>query len=99
MEESMKILAICGMGLGSSIILKITLEKVIRKLGIDATVDVTDITVGRGQADSVDIVVTSEELAERIGGVKAKIITVKDYFNVDEMTEKLQNAIEQIKKE
>jgi len=67
MEESMKILAICGMGLGSSIILKITLEKVIRKLGIDATVDVTDITVGRGQADSVDIVVTSEELAEKIG--------------------------------
>jgi PTS system ascorbate-specific IIB component len=95
----MKILAICGMGLGSSMILKITLEKVIRKLGIDATVDVTDITVGRGQADTVDIVVTSEELAERIGGVKAQIITVKDYFDVQEMTEKLQKAIEKIEKE
>lgn len=94
----MKILAICGMGLGSSMILKITLEKVIRKLGIDATVDVTDITVGRGQADTVDIVVTSEELAERIGGVKAQIITVKDYFDVQEMTEKLQKAIEKIER-
>ncbi|NMB62967.1 MAG: PTS sugar transporter subunit IIB [Chloroflexi bacterium] len=95
----MKILAICGMGLGSSMILKITLEKVIRQLGLDASVDVTDITAGRSQAESADIVVTSEELAERIGGVKAQIITVKDYFDVQEMTEKLQNAIEKIKKE
>lgn len=95
----MKILAICGMGLGSSLILKITLEKVIRQLGLDASVDVTDINAGRSQAESVDIVVTSEELAERIGGVKAEIITVKDYFDVKEMTEKLQKAIEKINKE
>ena len=95
----MKILAICGMGLGSSLILKITLEKVIRQLGLDASVDVTDINAGRSQAESADIVVTSEELAERIGGVKAEIITVKDYFDVKEMTEKLQKAIEKINKE
>lgn len=95
----MKILAICGMGLGSSMILKITLEKVIRNLGIDAVVDVTDINAGRSQAEMADIVVTSAELAERIGGVKAQIITVKDYFDVNEMTEKLKQAIEQIKKE
>ncbi len=95
----MKILAICGMGLGSSMILKITLEKVIQKLGIDADIAISDITVGRAEAETADIVVTSDELAERIGGVKAKIITVKDYFNVEEMSEKLQHAVEEIEKE
>ncbi len=95
----MKILAICGMGLGSSMILKITLEKVVQKLGIDADIAISDITVGRAEAETADIVVTSDELAERIGGVKAKIITVKDYFNVEEMSEKLQHAVEEIEKE
>ena len=92
----MKILAICGMGLGSSIILKITLEKALSKLGLEAEIELSDITVGRGLAESADIVVTSEELAERIGGVKAKIVTIKDYFNVDEMAEKIDQSVKEL---
>jgi PTS system ascorbate-specific IIB component len=35
----MKIIAVCGMGIGTSVLLKMNAEKVLRQLGIDATVD------------------------------------------------------------
>ena len=37
----MKILAVCGFGVGSSLVLRMTVEKVIKKLEIDAEVENT----------------------------------------------------------
>ncbi|WP_105034605.1 PTS sugar transporter subunit IIB [Cryobacterium aureum] len=90
----MKIIAVCGMGIGTSVLLKMNTEKVLRTLGIDADVEAADIGVARGMARDAEIVLTSEELAEEIGDVEAQVIVIDNFFDLEEITEKLTSALE-----
>ncbi|HBG8623418.1 TPA: PTS sugar transporter subunit IIB, partial [Clostridioides difficile] len=44
----MKILAVCGFGVGSSMVLKMTIQKALKQLGIECEVENTDINSARG---------------------------------------------------
>ena len=88
----MKILAVCGMGLGSSLILRLQVEKAAKSLGIEADVEMADITTARAMAPKADIIITSKELAARIGEVDAKIILISNYMDLEEMKSKLSEA-------
>lgn len=89
----MKILAVCGMGLGSALLIKMTIERAVKALGIDATVDTADIGMARGAGVKADVIVTSAHLAERLGDVEGTIITVKNLMSEEEVTEKLRDAL------
>jgi PTS system ascorbate-specific IIB component len=91
-----RILAVCGMGLGSALILRMTVEKAIKNLNLDAQVTVADISTARGAGSDADIIVTSAELAHQLGNVKGKIVTIKNYVDVKEMTDKLRSAIAEL---
>ncbi|MCD9155111.1 PTS sugar transporter subunit IIB [Aeromicrobium duanguangcaii] len=85
----MKIVAVCGMGIGTSVLLKMNAEKALRALGKDADVEAADIGTARGAARSAEIVLTSAELAPEIGEVPAKVIVIDNFMDVAEITEKL----------
>ncbi|MFO7691191.1 MAG: PTS sugar transporter subunit IIB [Cryobacterium sp.] len=89
----MKIVAVCGMGIGTSVLLKMNAEKVLAKLGIDADVEAADMGVARGAAQTAEIVLTSEELAEELGDVPAEVIIITNFFDLEEITEKLTAAV------
>ncbi|TFC17362.1 PTS sugar transporter subunit IIB [Cryobacterium algoritolerans] len=90
----MKIIAVCGMGIGTSVLLKMNTEKVLRKLGIDADVEAADIGVARGMARDAEIVLTSEDLAAQIGDVSATVIVIDNFFDLVEIEDKLTAAID-----
>ncbi|MBO0896141.1 MULTISPECIES: PTS sugar transporter subunit IIB [Arthrobacter] len=90
----MKIVAVCGMGIGTSVLLKMNAEQVLRDLGVEGDVEAADIGVARGAAQSADIVLTSDELAGEIGEVPAKVIIIDNFVDMDEIKEKLSAAIE-----
>jgi PTS system ascorbate-specific IIB component len=81
------------MGLGSALILRMTVDKAVKNLKLEADVEVADISTARGAGVDADIILTSSELAQQLGNVKGKIITIKNYVDVNEMTEKLQQAL------
>ena len=84
----MKILAVCGFGVGSSMVLKMTIDKACRKLGLDVEVENTDITSARGAR--CDAIFTSFDLAETLGStVQVPIFPIKRYMNIEEVTESL----------
>ncbi|HET7414439.1 MAG TPA: PTS sugar transporter subunit IIB [Arthrobacter sp.] len=85
----MKIVAVCGMGVGTSVLLKMNAEKVLTDLGLDAEVEAADIGVARGAAQTADIVLTSEELAPEIGDVPAQVIVIENFFDLEEISKKL----------
>ena len=89
----MKIVAVCGMGVGTSVLLKMNAEKVLRALGVDADVEAADIGVARGMARDAQIVLTSEELAPEIGDVSATVIIIDNFFDLEEITTKLKAAL------
>lgn len=89
----MKIVAVCGMGIGTSVLLKMNAEKVLAKLGVDADVEAADIGVAKGAAQTAEIVLTSDELAGEIGEVPAKVIIINNFFDLDEITDKLTEAV------
>lgn len=90
----MKLLAVCGMGIGTSIILKMNAEKALERLGVDGDVEVADIGSARGAASTADLILTSGELAGEIGEVPPEIVVVDNFADVDEITQKLSSAIE-----
>ena len=89
----MKIVTICGAGIGSSGILKVNAERVLRKLDIDATVVAADIDSVKEVAADAQVILTSAEFVEAIGKTFADVIVVQNYFDTEELTEKLKRSL------
>ena len=89
----MHIVCVCGLGMGSSLIMKMTVDKACKQLGIeDYTVEHWDAgTVGSKDAD---LIVTSQDFAEKFAG-KENVIFVNNIVNVDEIKEKRHNYLEE----
>lgn len=89
----MKIVAICGAGIGSSGILKVNAERVLQRLGLSATVVAADIgSVARVAADA-QVILTSAEFVEAIGPTRADVVVIENYFDTDELSRRLEAAI------
>lgn len=84
-----RIMAVCGMGLGSGLMVRMQIEKVLKEAGIAAAVEVSDISSARGIGQKVDIVVTSEDLAPQIGSIDAVIIPLRNLIDLNELRNKL----------
>ncbi|HEX4443478.1 MAG TPA: PTS sugar transporter subunit IIB [Galbitalea sp.] len=89
----MKIVAICGAGIGSSGILKVNAERVLARLGISADVSAAHLTTLATDAANAQIILTSPEFLGDIGKTNADVIVVENYFDTDELTRKLQQAL------
>ncbi|MGN6426843.1 PTS sugar transporter subunit IIB [Leifsonia sp. NPDC080035] len=89
----MKIVAICGVGVGTSGILKVNAERVLDRLGLDADVTAADAASIATAAADAQIILTSPELVDRIGKTNADVIVVQNYFDLDELEQKLDEAL------
>lgn len=90
--KKIKVLAVCGFGVGSSMILKMKIEEVLKENNINATVLTAD--VGSASSTPADIIFTSKELEK---GIKEKVnvpvIGIKNFINKKEIEESGLEAI------
>ena len=89
----MKIVTICGAGIGSSGILKVNAERVLAKLDIEATVTAVDLASLADTAKDAQVILTSAEFVEAIGKTFADVIVIENYFDTQELTAKLEAAL------
>ena len=88
----MKILAVCGFGVGSSMVLKMSIDKVVRELGLKATVENTDLSTAK--ATPADVYFTSNELLPELkGAVKSPVYPIKKYMDVVEIREQMEKYL------
>jgi PTS system ascorbate-specific IIB component len=89
----MKIVAICGAGIGTSEILRVNAVRALERLDIEADVTATDVSsVGSAAADA-QVILTSPELVGAIGRTNADIVVIQNYFDLEEITAKLEAAV------
>ena len=80
----MKIIAVCGFGCGSSMILKMSIDKAISELGISCETDICDVSSAKGL--SCDAIFTSAELKSTLSsGNKVPVYAVKKYLDINEV--------------
>ena len=89
----MRIVAVCGMGIGTSVLLKMNIEKVLTQLGVSASVEAVDMTTARAAGFDADIIMTTPDLLPLLDGLAAKIIEIEHFFDLEELQTKLTRAL------
>lgn len=86
-----KVLAVCGMGLGTSVLLKSRLKEALDEAGADYTLEVMD--AGAAGGSGADLIFTSEELADRIRAGDAKVVIIDNFMDRNEIKKKVGEAL------
>ena len=89
----MKILTLCGAGIGTSGILKVNAERVLQRLGIDARVVAIDASMLESELEDAQVILTGPEFIDAIGKTFADVIVVENYFDTAELQRKLELAL------
>ncbi|HHY43119.1 MAG TPA: PTS sugar transporter subunit IIB [Thermoanaerobacterales bacterium] len=87
----MKILTVCGLGQGSSLILRMNVESVLKEMGIEAEVDNSDVSTAL--FSKPDVIITNKELAENLKDSAIPVVIVRNYFDKNEIREALQEYL------
>lgn len=88
----LKVIAACGSGMGSSQIIKMKIEKIFKKLGIQVSIHHSSVGEAKTQATSYDVVFCSEALksnfkrAEEAGTI---VIGLKNLLSEQEIEQKI----------
>jgi len=88
-----KIVAICGAGIGSSGILKVNAERVLKRLDLEADVTAAHLASLSTDAADAQVILTSAEFVDAIGPTNADVIVIENYFDTEELTRKLEEAL------
>ncbi|UUX33530.1 PTS sugar transporter subunit IIB [Fundicoccus culcitae] len=80
-----KFLAVCGFGVGSSMVLKMTVEKVCKERGVECKVENTDLSSAKATKD-IDAIFTSKELGDELKRTtNVPVFPIKRYMDQAEV--------------
>lgn len=89
-----RVLAVCGMGLGTSAILKSRLRVALDATGVDYMLDVTDASAATGA--QADLIFTSDELSDRLARHPAKVVIINNFTDREEINQKATEAVAEL---
>ena len=82
----LRIMTVCGFGLGTSFVLKMTLDEVLREHHIKAETFCSDADTAMGQR--FDLVLTSQEMDHLFTGLEKPVVLIDNFLSADEVEEK-----------
>lgn len=83
----MKIMAICGSGLGSSFMVEMNIKKVLKKLNIEAEVEHSDLS--SATPDAADVFVMAKDIAESASVPDHQLVVINNIIDINELENKL----------
>ncbi len=90
----MKIVAVCGLGMGSSMMLKMSIEDALNKANIKADLESADL--GSAKSMNADIYVLSADLSKNVEEFSGEVIIIKNLSDSEEVKDKLLKALEKM---
>ena len=89
----LKIIAACGNGMGTSMIIKLKVENILKKHNIKASVEAISIGEALGRVNSADVIICSKHLKDQLTGGSAQIASVTNLMDEAEVEKSLLSAI------
>ncbi|WP_375405228.1 PTS sugar transporter subunit IIB [uncultured Amnibacterium sp.] len=89
-----QILTVCGAGIGTSEILRVTAQRALLRLGIDAQVTATDADHVHELGEDVQVILATSEKVAGIGRTFAQVIVIDNILDLAEVEAKLADALE-----
>lgn len=90
-DKTLQVLTVCGAGMGSSLMLKMTAESALQNLSVDGAVECTDVSTARSMTP--DVVIGQSMHTDDLQGVAPVVITITDFLDSDALTEQLRTAL------
>ena len=90
----LKLLAACGNGMGSSLIIKMKIEKVLKDMGLECDVHHASVGQAKSDARNFDLVLVSEVFVKEFTNCgDAKIVGLLNLLSEDEIRTKVEAAL------
>jgi len=89
----MRIATLCGMGFGTSMMLKLFIEEILKDLEMRAEVVPWDLGTFKGQ--QADIVVAPMDMEMHLKSTSAKVVLIKNLVDKKELRDKLAPILEE----
>ncbi|MET1160066.1 MAG: PTS sugar transporter subunit IIB [Thermoprotei archaeon] len=90
LDRPLRILTVCGVGQGSSLIMKMFVEDVLKELGVPAKVEIAEILTAK--AANADVIVASVIHEPELRDAAKIVIGLKNLVDKNEMREKISKA-------
>ncbi|MEV8254398.1 PTS sugar transporter subunit IIB [Rhodoglobus sp. NPDC076762] len=87
---------VCGMGLGTSMMLAMQVRQVLTSLNVEGKVDPIDL--GSFKSSPSDIVVTTRAMEPQVQGTSAEIVLIDNLVDREEIEGKIRIALEALGK-
>ncbi|WP_309090715.1 PTS sugar transporter subunit IIB [Domibacillus sp.] len=84
----MKIMVVCGNGLGSSFIMEMNVKKALTEMGKTADVDHTDLASAK--TEQADIFIGAADIVGQLNDGIRKIVTLENMMSIPEIKSKLE---------
>jgi PTS system ascorbate-specific IIB component len=90
---TVRILTICGAGVGTSEILRVSATRALARLGIDAEVVATDVEHVQELQEDAQVILATPEHVKHVGRTYAQVIVVQNILDQEELSAKLNDAL------
>jgi len=88
----MKVVCVCAFGLGSSLILRMNVEEVLKKLGVK-NVNVEVVDIGQARGTRPDLIVSSHSFCEKLADMGVPMIEVINYVDKNFLEEEIKQIL------
>jgi ascorbate PTS system EIIB component len=90
-DEPLQVLSVCGVGMGSSLMLRMTAEEVLSELGVAAKVEATDLSSAKSMKP--DVILGQGMHTSEFEGAAPVVVTVSNFMDKEslrrDLTERL----------
>lgn len=88
----MKIMAVCGSGLGSSFMLEMNIQEILTELGVSG-VEVEHSDLSSATADQADLFIAAKDIAEGASHL-GDLVVIDSIIDMDGLRDKLKEALQ-----
>jgi ascorbate PTS system EIIB component len=92
-ELAVLIYAVCGAGIGTSVLLKSNADRVLADLGIEATVRAVSIEEALNPDSKAQLLLITPELAGQVSEIKSEVVAIQNIFDLSELHDKLSKSL------